>query len=371
MNRPATPPAGLLIASLVVAIATAGCGLGDLPTRPPRSVPPATPGPSPSPTAVVPPTPTPSPTPRPTPTPLVYTVKAGDSLLSIAKRFKTTGRSIAYWNRARYPSLDPDSPKYNPDRIEIGWKLTLTPGVKIDEGIESPPAGSPTPEATISLGPAMSPPADGSGLLVSHGPRESNVVALTFELDGSAGPALPMVSWLVEHEIPATFFTTGQLAQGDAAARSVLAIVAAHRGLFTVGDGTWSEADLTALPSAAIADQLTRGEAAIAAATGVTTRPVFRPPDGAQNPTVRAAAASAGFPFAVLWDIDPDDAAAGTAGGPTADDIVTAVAARAQGGSIVRLHLSGENTLDALPGIVDALRAAGLQPVTVPTMLGL
>lgn len=355
----------------MVALAASGCGLGDLPTRPPQSLPPATPGPSPSPTAVPPPTPSPSPTPRPTPTSLVYTVKAGDSLLSIAKRFKTTGRSIAYWNRDRYPSLDPDSSKYNPDRIEIGWKLTLTPGVKIDEGIESPPAGSPTPEPTIALGPAASPPADGSGLLINHGPRQSNVVALTFELDGSAGPALSIVSWLVDHEIPATFFTTGQLAEGDATARSVLAIVAAHRDLFTVGDGTWSQPDLTGLPGAGVADQLARGEAAIAAVTGLTTRPVFRPPDGAQNATVRAAAASAGFPFAVLWDVDPDDGAAGTAGGPTTEDIVTAVAARAQGGSIIRLHLSGESTLDALPGIVDALHDAGLLPVTISTMLGL
>jgi spore germination protein YaaH len=85
---------------------------------------------------------------RPSPTPLVYTVKPGDSLLSIAKRFKTTGRSIAYWNRATYPSLDPDSSKYDPDRIEVGWKLVLTPGVTIDQALESPPAGSPTPEPT-------------------------------------------------------------------------------------------------------------------------------------------------------------------------------------------------------------------------------
>jgi hypothetical protein len=154
MNRPATPPRSFVVASLLVAIAAAGCGLGELPTRQPASLPPATPGPSPSPIAVAPPTPTPSPTPRPSPTPLVYTVKPGDSLLSIAKRFKTTGRSIAYWNRARYPSLDPDSPKYNPDRIEVGWILTFTPGVKIDAGIESPPPGSPSAAPTTGLGPA-------------------------------------------------------------------------------------------------------------------------------------------------------------------------------------------------------------------------
>ena len=79
------------------------------------------------PTDPPPPTPTPSPTPAPTPTPTpgaadpdarpdvrVYTVKRGDTLTSIAKRFKTDGRSIAYWNRARYQSLDPESLRLPP-----------------------------------------------------------------------------------------------------------------------------------------------------------------------------------------------------------------------------------------------------------------
>ena len=52
----------------------------------------------------------------PEPTFALYTVKRGDTLVGIAKRFKTDGRSIAYWNRVTYPSLDPDSTKYQPDR---------------------------------------------------------------------------------------------------------------------------------------------------------------------------------------------------------------------------------------------------------------
>ena len=73
----------------------------------------------------------------------------------------------------------------------------------------------------------------------------------------------------------------------------------------------------------------------------------------------------------MLWDVDPDDLTPSRAGGPTADDIVTTVAAQAQPGSIVRLHLGGENTLAALPGIVDALAGTGLQPVTLGRLLGL
>jgi hypothetical protein len=81
------------------------------------------------------------PTPTPQPTFMAYVVRTGDSLNSIAARFETKARSIAWWNRGQYPSLDPESPTYNPGRIEVGWTLALIPGVTVDE--ENPPSPSP------------------------------------------------------------------------------------------------------------------------------------------------------------------------------------------------------------------------------------
>ncbi len=81
------------------------------------------------------PTPTPSfirPTPTPLPTFLVYEVRPGDTLEGIGDRFATTGRSIALWNLDRYPSLDPSSDGYRPDRIVVGWTLRLVPGLEFD-----------------------------------------------------------------------------------------------------------------------------------------------------------------------------------------------------------------------------------------------
>jgi hypothetical protein len=72
------------------------------------------------------------PTPTPLPTFLVYVVRPGDTLTSIARAHGTTARSIAFWNRATYPSLDPDSSGYRPDRIEVGWRLVLIPNVELD-----------------------------------------------------------------------------------------------------------------------------------------------------------------------------------------------------------------------------------------------
>jgi hypothetical protein len=88
------------------------------------------------------------PTPKPSPSFLVYEVRRGDSLISIGRQFGTNGRSIAYWNRDRYPSLDPDSATYEPDRIEVGWLLRLIPTEVVDEEDLPDPTPGPTPSPT-------------------------------------------------------------------------------------------------------------------------------------------------------------------------------------------------------------------------------
>jgi hypothetical protein len=95
-------------------------------------------------------------------------VKRGDTLLSIAKRFRTTGRSIAYWNRDTYPSLDPESAKYNPDRLEVGWVLRILPGqvheAPMDAGESPEPTPSPAEGEPPDETPAVSPgPSDDGG----------------------------------------------------------------------------------------------------------------------------------------------------------------------------------------------------------------
>jgi hypothetical protein len=111
----------------------------------------ATPTPRPTPAG---PTPTPSfvrPTPTPQPTFMMYRVVTGDTLTKIAKRFGTTGRSIAYWNRATYPSLDPDSAAYKPNYLGLGWTLQLIPHAEVDpENLPPGPGGSGGPSAQLT-----------------------------------------------------------------------------------------------------------------------------------------------------------------------------------------------------------------------------
>lgn len=116
----------------------------------------STPAPTAVPTPIV-PDPSPSfvrPTPTPRPTFLAYVVEAGDTLTAIARRFATTPQSIAFWNRSSYPSLDPDSSAYEPDRIRVGWTLLLIPDVEVseEEMLAEPPSPSPLGSAAPAAG---------------------------------------------------------------------------------------------------------------------------------------------------------------------------------------------------------------------------
>jgi nucleoid-associated protein YgaU len=150
------PPAIVVLALLVVALGVAAC-------LPASIRPPAPPTPTPTPIPSAPPTPTPTPGP-PTPTPgpsfALYTVKNGDTLTSIARRFKTDGRSIAYWNRDTYPGLDPESAGYRPDAIKVGWVLKILRGQAYvpppDDG-ETGEQSTPTPDDANDFESAPSP----------------------------------------------------------------------------------------------------------------------------------------------------------------------------------------------------------------------
>jgi peptidoglycan/xylan/chitin deacetylase (PgdA/CDA1 family) len=309
------------------------------------------------------------PTPTPAPTPLTYVVRTGDSLISIARQFQTTARSISFWNRDRYPSLDPESESYRPDRIGVGWTFVITPKTVYDELAEpsgSPGASSPSPTASTPATPAPVGPAT----VVTNGSRDSGQVALTFDMGGRLDPAVDIMDWLVEHRVKATIFPTGKLGSTTPIGREVLRIVRDHPDLFELGNHSWDHPSFPELSASQMHDQLWRTEEALAPLAGRTTRPWFRPPYGAWTKAVRDGVGAAGWRTIVMWDVDTIDWKPTSDGGPTATDIQAKVLANARGGSIVLMHLGGWSTLEALPGLLDGLGEQGLEPVTLSEMLG-
>ena len=330
------------------------------------AVTPAPTGPTPVP-SFVPPTPTPIPSFR------AYEVVAGDTLISIARTFSTTARSIAYWNRGSFPTLDPESDAYRPDRIKAGWVLLVIPGAVVDPQTlpdQTPRPASPEPGSTpIPVEPVVTPAPGAGAIAVSHGDRSTRKVALTFDMGDRLDSAVGILDYLTANEVPASIFAIGETATTVPRGRAALQLAAARPDLFDIGNLTWDAPVLTDLPAAAVAEQINRAEAAISTFANVTTKPWFRPPDGAWDDDVRTAVGDAGWAYLVLWDVDSRDAIAEADGGPTAEDIATTIVSRVEGGSIVLLHLGGWNTREALPGILQGLDAKGLEPVTLSELL--
>ena len=372
-----------LAAVLVLPSLLGGLGTGSSPTPGSGSGRPGASPTAPGPTFV-------RPTPSPQPTFVTHVVERGDTLSSIGREYRTTARSIAWWNRGTYPTLDPESPDYDPNNLKVGWELRLLPDTVVDEN-NPPPAATPAPTqgAVATPAPTSTPPTPpstgapptigpqptllaGPAAVISHGPRTARNIALTFDMGGRLEPAVDIVQWLIDHEVHATLFPTGRTGTQTAQGLAAMQLAATRPDLFDFGNHSWDHPDFRGLTRAQMADQLLQTESALAATVG-TTRPWFRPPFGGWNEDVRAGVGAAGWRYLVMWDIEtidwrPVDNGDGPAG-PTTAQIVSKVATNARGGSIVLMHLGGWNTLDALPGILAACDDLGLQPVTLTEML--
>ncbi len=193
------------------------------------------------------------------------------------------------------------------------------------------------------------------GLVVRHGSRLSKQVALTFD-DGPDEHTGELLDLLDTLRVRATFFLLG-----SACAKypdGVRAIVA--RGHEVASHG-YTHKVFPDLSPEALADELLRVDALLPPST--RARPLLRPPRGKFSPTSLARSARAGY-TTVLWSIDSDDCR-------TTDPAhIEARVAASRGGEIVLLHEGEKATRTALPGMVAALRAKGLEPATVSELIG-
>lgn len=139
---------------------------------------------------------------------------------------------------------------------------------------------------------------------VTHGARTGEEVALTFDMGGRVGDAIAIVDWLVDHNVRASIFMTGAMADNPNtdAGRRVLAIVDAHSELLTLGNHSYTHRDFRDLTASQIRDELRRTESAIAPYCSQDLRPFFRPPNGGYDEDVLAAVGAAGYRYTLTWD---------------------------------------------------------------------
>jgi len=222
---------------------------------------------------------------------------------------------------------------------------------------------------TLVLGSALfvgatNPAAPWLGPVTSHGPTAGNRVALTFD-DGPNGDAtLAVVRILDEWGVKGAFFTVGKAVEQQPA---VVQRIIADGHL--VGNHSYSHDGWRFIQPGY--PELARGGRSLKDATGICPR-YYRPPHGTHTPFVWLAAERRSMRI-VTWDVSTADWIA-TDAARLAHDTVT----QARGGSIILLHdgIDGnpgadrQVLLDALPSIIDGLRARGLEPVRLDELLG-
>nr|NLI50572.1 polysaccharide deacetylase family protein [Propionibacterium sp.] len=203
-------------------------------------------------------------------------------------------------------------------------------------------------------------------------------IALTFDGGAGVNGADRILQTLEEKGATASFFFTGQFAEKNP---DLVRRIAAK---YPVGNHSWNHPGFASkkLSDAEIASQLSRAEAAIEQASGgVNPQPFFRYPEGDRNAATTVQVNKACY-LPIRWSIDTKGWV-GTVGSgnipaqsvaKVISSVVDAPASKKNGG-IVLMHVgeaSGDGSTldaDALPAMIDGLKAQGYTFVTLEEML--
>lgn len=180
-------------------------------------------------------------------------------------------------------------------------------------------------------------------------------VSITFD-DGPSSLTPGLLDVLDRERAPATFFVQGS-AVATAPGVTERIVESGHE----IGNHTWRHPNLTKLTDdEEVRREVERTQAAIAAAIG-TAATSFRPPYGASDERVRALV---GLPV-VVWDVDTRDWQ-----DPGPATVVERAVEGSVRGSIVLMHDTHEQTVEAVPAVVDGLRDRGFTLATVADQFG-
>ena len=173
-----------------------------------------------------------------------------------------------------------------------------------------------------------------------HAYKPGPQVLLTFDDYGSAEQVAYLLKLLDAEQVKAMFFLQGDWAQSQPQLVENIA-----RAGHIIGNHTYSHADLLNLNNEQVIDEIRRGPGS----------PWFRPPRGRYDDRVRQIAHSLGYKIC-YWTIDSDDWM-----GLDESYITQKVLSGLHPGAVILFHLHANNSLQALPSLIRAIRARGFE----------
>jgi peptidoglycan/xylan/chitin deacetylase (PgdA/CDA1 family) len=192
---------------------------------------------------------------------------------------------------------------------------------------------------------------------LTRGNKSRPQVALTFDCEYGPSPTSSLLDILKQKGVSATCFLCGRLA----ASPDVMVRIAAE-GHELANHGT-SHPQFTKISSGQVVSELANVEGAVNRATGLSTKPYFRFPYGERNGGLIGQVNSLGY-LSMFWSVDPQEWRASA----TVQGVIDNVVGTSGPGAIVLMH-DDAKSIQALPAIIDGLRARGYSLVTLTEVL--
>ena len=183
--------------------------------------------------------------------------------------------------------------------------------------------------------------------------REDNKIAISFDCAWGTEHTDAILSALASAGVRATFFTVQFWAEEHPDYLKKVSD-AGHE----VGTHSATHSYMSRLSEAEIRAELTSSSQAIASVTGKNVA-LFRPPYGDYDDLLVDTAADMGM-LTVQWDVDSLDWK-----DLSAQEIAERILAQTKSGSIILCHNNGLHTAEALPIVLDALKARGFEFVPI------
>ena len=195
---------------------------------------------------------------------------------------------------------------------------------------------------------------------ISHGPRSGKKVALTFHGAGDPAIANSLLNRLSNTNTHVSVFAVGTFLKSNPEfAKKIL------DGGHDLGNHTMTHTQMKTISAKRVDAEILECANLLKKLTG--SHGSFFRPSGTQYSTalIRKTAQKYGYKNCISYDVDSHDYQ-----DPGKAAVISNINKGIKGGSIISLHFGHQNTVDALPSVIENIKAKGFTPVTLTELLG-